>query len=287
LRAAHPAIDRRLPRDYPTITRRSPPGSTRTARGAYDDEPARFGRFPDEGGSVARAKHTGRAEARRRYRQATIQPTEDAAEALEGESRPATGAMKQQARPGARPAPAPSGRPGFMTAIRGAYHPAHIREDLAKLPQLLTSRALLAGIAITLAAAVAYWLLPNYDGSTMGFQLIVVPGAALLPQLVAGFFAPSASYLLGLIVGVVQGIAFLFVVTSLATRTGTPITPEAMNSVLLQSLVTGPLSSSLFAAAAAWYRRFLALSSPRRAQPGRAGAARSTKPNAARRPAGR
>jgi hypothetical protein len=240
-----------------------------------------------EGGSVARAKHTGRAEARRRYRQATIQPVEGTAEELEGESRPAAGESRQQARAAARPAPSPSGRPSFMAAFRGAYHPANIREDLAKLPKLLTSRALLGGIGLTLAAAVAYWLLPNYDGSTMAFQLIVVPGAALLPQLVAGFFAPSASYLLGLIVGLVQGIAFFAVISSIAARTNTPITPEALNSILLQSFVTGPVSSSLFAAAAAWYRRFLALSSPRRAQPGRPGAGRSTKPNPARRPTGR
>ena len=236
---------------------------------------------------MARAKHTGRSEARRRYRQAAIQPAEGTAEELEGEARPAAGDTKASARPAARPAPSPSGRPSFMGAFRAAYHPAHLREDLAKLPKLLTSRALLAGVGITLAAAIGYWFVPNYDGSTMAFQLIVVPGAALLPQLVAGFFAPSASYLLGLIVGFVQGIAFLFVVTSLATRTGTPITPEAMNSVLLQSLVTGPVSSSLFAAAAAWYRRFLSLSSPRRAQPGRAQAGRSTKSSPARRPSGR
>lgn len=236
---------------------------------------------------MARAKHTGRAEARRRYRQATIQPAEGAPDELEGESRPAAGEGRQPARAATRAAPAPSGRPGFMAAFRGAYHPAHIREDLAKLPKLLTSRALLAGIGITLAAAVAYWLLPNYDGSTMAFQLIVVPGAALLPQLVAGFFAPYASYLLGLIVGIVQGIAFFAVISSIATSTNTPITPEALNSILLQSFVTGPVSSSLFAAAAAWYRRFLALSSPRRAQPGRGQAGRSTKPSPPRRSAGR
>ena len=72
---------------------------------------------------MARAKHTDRAEARRRYRQA-VNPTDDAGVELDEGERPATGA---QARPAPRSdqkaAPAAPGRPGFLSAFRGAYHP--------------------------------------------------------------------------------------------------------------------------------------------------------------------
>ena len=40
--------------------------------------------------------------------------------------------------------------------------------------------------------------------------------------------------------------------------------PTRSPNLLTLSFVTGPISGTLFAAAAAWYRRFLALSSPRR-----------------------
>jgi hypothetical protein len=242
---------------------------------------------------VARAKHTGRAEARRRYRQAVSQPDESAAEALDDAAPIATAAAKpavstatRSAQP--RPAAAPSGRPGFLAAFRGAYHPARFREDLTFLPKLLTSRGLLAGIGLVLVGAVAVYAFPNYTGSAFAWELLVLPGSALAPQLLAGFFAPRASYILGFIVGLVQGIVFTLFLTQFADRLGTPLAPDRVGSVLTLSFVTGPVSGMLFAAAAAWYRRFLALSSPRRVQPGsRPGGRAPAKASGARRPSGR
>jgi hypothetical protein len=223
-----------------------------------------------EGGSVARAKHTVRAEARRRYRQASNQPIDDADPALDADaSLPAAGAARTTAKAEGRPAATPSGRPGFMAAFRGAYHPAHLREDLGHLPQLLTSRALLAAVGLVIAGGGAWVAFPNYDGAAFAWELLVLPGSALAPQLVAGFFAPRASYLLGLLVGLAQGVVFVVIAPQMAARIGTPLTSEQTGSLLTLSFVTGPVSGTLFAAAAAWYRRFLALSSPRRAQAGR------------------
>jgi hypothetical protein len=235
---------------------------------------------------VARAKQTNRAEARRRYRQATqaddMAELEEGADAGEAE---ATAAGRQAARPApAKAAPTGPQRPGFLAAFRGAYHPAHLREDLAFLPKLLTSRALLAGILLVLAGAGAALAFPGYTGSQFALELLVIPGSALAPQLVAGFFAPRASYMLGFIVGVVQGVAFALILSQIATQFGIDVTPDQMNNVVIQSFVTGPVSGALFSAAAAWYRRFLALSSPRRAQQsGRPGAKPAPKRAASRR----
>jgi len=171
-----------------------------------------------------------------------------------------------------------------MSAVRGAYHPAHIRQDLVALPKLVTHWSFLAAIALVLGGAIAAYLFPGYTGSAFAWELLVLPGSALAPQLVAGFFAKQASYLLGLLVGLVQGIVFVLFLTQFASRVNTPITTDQVGNLLLLSFVTGPISGTLFAAAAAWYRRFLALSSPRRAAPAKGASGRTaTRANAPRR----
>jgi len=233
---------------------------------------------------VARAKQTNRAEARRRYRQAT--QAEDAMELADGpDADDAATSTSRQAPKAASAKAAPSGpqRPGFMAAFRGAYHPARVREDLAYLPKLLTSRALLAGVLLVLIGAGAALAYPGYTGSQFALELLVIPGSALGPQLVAGFFAPRASYILGFIVGVVQGIAFALILSQIAAQFGIDVSQDQMANVMVQAFLTGPLSGALFAAAAAWYRRFLALSSPRRQAAGRPAAKQAPARRTARR----
>jgi hypothetical protein len=228
-----------------------------------------------EGGPVARAKQTDRAEARRRYRQtATQAPSDDDAELDFGE-RPDTKPGK--AAQGTHTEPRQSvGRVGFMGAFRQAYRPPRVREDLAALPMLLRTRGFLAAIGLVLLGAVIVLIFPNYTGSRFAWELLVWPGSALAPQLVAGFFAPRASYLLGLLVGIVQGIVFTIFLTQFSERLGTTLPTDQVGSLLSVSFVTGPVSGALFAAAAAWYRRFLALSSPSRSGAGRSGTKRSS-----------
>lgn len=227
---------------------------------------------------MARAKQTNRAEARRRYRQATQPadlPIDEVAEA------PAAAA----ARPASAKPAAPAGpqRPGFMAAFRGAYHPARPREDLRALPSLLTHWSFLAGAGLVLFGAIIAYAVPGYTGSAFAWELLVLPGSALAPQLVAGFFAKRASYMLGFLIGLFQGIVFTVFLTQFASRLGAELPAGSLGNLLTLSFVTGPVSGALFAAAAAWYRRFLALSSPRRAQQGRAGAKPAPKRSAARR----
>jgi hypothetical protein len=237
-----------------------------------------------EGGSVARAKQTGRSEARRRYRQAQVDQSADGTGELDfGERRPELGPAKANAPRGAADPRPPSGRLGFMTAFRLAYHPAHIGEDVRALPSILRSRAFFGAVLLVIVGAIGAFAFWDFTGGRFACELTVLPGSALAPQLVAGFFAPRASYLLGLIVGVIQGVAAVVFLTQLATRLGTPLTGEQQSALISQAFLSGPLMGALFAAVAAWYRRFLALSSPRRPQAGRSPA----KGNPSRRPASR
>jgi hypothetical protein len=230
---------------------------------------------------VARAKQTVRAEARRRYRQGANLTEGETGDELESAPPVAAAPAKPAAQP--RAAQSPSGRPGFFSAFRGAYHPAHIGEDLRALPKLLTSRALLAGLGLVLIGAIVAYAFPRYTGSAFAWELLVLPGSALGPQLLAGFFAPRASYLLGFIVGLFQGLVFTIFLTQFSAQLGAEaLPPDKVGNLLTLSFVTGPVSGTLFAAAAAWYRRFLALSSPKRATGGKP-AARPAKPAASKR----
>lgn len=235
---------------------------------------------------MARAKHTVRAEARRRYRQTTSQAGEEEGVELDEDSSGATPAARPAPRPAAqaRPAQTAPTRPGFLSAIRGAYHPAHVREDIPHFAKLLRSRGFLGALALTIAGAIGAFAFWDYSGGRFAYELLLLPGSALAPQLVAGFFAPRASYFLGLVIGLLQGVLDVIFVTTLSSRLGTPLTSDQTTTLLMRSVLTGPFSGMLFASAAAWYRRFLSLSSPKRSATGKGGSGRApVKPAASKR----
>ncbi|NJD29091.1 MAG: hypothetical protein FIA92_12450 [Chloroflexi bacterium] len=218
---------------------------------------------------MARAKHTARAEARRRHRQQAAEAVTADTE-LDAEGDESTGS--EERRSSGRPARQadikpekrdPNARLGFGAAFREAYRPAKLREDLVLLPKLLTTRAFVAATLLGFAGAALLVAFPGYDGSAFAFELLVWPGAAIAPQLVAGFFAPRASYLLGFGVGLIQGVIFTTILTTLGDRLGAAVPPEQMSNLLFLGFVSGPFGGMLFAASAAWYRRFLALTSRR------------------------
>ncbi|HYN69814.1 MAG TPA: hypothetical protein VEX41_06370 [Candidatus Eisenbacteria bacterium] len=208
---------------------------------------------------MARAKQTVRAEARRRYRQANRLEAEAPANVL-GDDDGATDAPP-------RAKAAPADRPSIGSSFRNAYRPANVREDIALLPQLLLTRAFLAASALVVIAAVFVAVLPTNTLAGFAFQTFVLP-PAIAPIFVAGFFAPRASYLIGLFVSLIDVVAYAFLVIVVAPTIGTTITtgPDVV-TLVGTALLVGPTSGILFASAAAWYRRFLALSSRRR-QPG-------------------
>lgn len=211
---------------------------------------------------MARAKRTQRAEARRRYRAATA--PEAAAEFPEDDA-PAPGSGRSAAPPATRSS-GPPARMGFMAAFKAAIHPLHVREDLAALPWVAThSHALWVPLAITLASTVVIIATNGGDLSLFMFAYFIQT-PAIGGVFIAGFLAPRASWLLGVIVGVFSAACYSVLVLAYPETiyAALPPTEAQAREVALSAFILSPVIGGFFAAGAAWYRRFLRLSSPNR-----------------------
>jgi hypothetical protein len=228
------------------------------------------------GGTVARAKRTNRAEARRRYRATLIDDPESMEEDLDADSdaaedRPAPAARRDRA--SASSSTVPARRPSVVGALREAFRPTDLRGDLAVLPQLLRHRSFLIPLATIVVAAVAV----TVSGGTDALSRILAPyflvAPPVAPVFIAGFMAPRASYLLGGLLGFISQIAYIGVLSSPAVQqaaTGTTAAPDVSFGALGGAFVVAVSFGAFYAAAAAWYKRFLALASPSRAARARA-----------------
>ena len=208
---------------------------------------------------MARAKRTARADARRRYRQTIAGDPE----ALEADEPATTAATPTGGAASRKPNPAAGGRPvGFTDAMRMAWHQPHVREDIAALPSLVRTRWFLIPLGLVLVGIAGVLVLPTNYISGLFFQLMVLP-PAMAPVFIVGFFAKRASYLLGLIIAVIDVIGYVaFVYTALPVlAAGTPQTQSA-ESLVISAVAVGPLSGIFFASGAAWYRRFLGALQP-------------------------
>ena len=230
---------------------------------------------------MARAKRTDRAEARRRHRAATAgtegAPQGDGAETPTG-STPArsTSNATRSASGSAKPASGevamstPGGRLPIATAFRQSFHAVDIRADLAALPWLAVhTKALWVPVLITvvgtIAIAVAATLGSQNAITSLIFQYFIQP-PAIGGVFIAGFLAPRASWLLGVIVGLVAALAYSFLLVAFpATIFGsTGVDPANVRDLALSGFVLSIAFGALFASGAAWYRRFLHLSNPNR-----------------------
>jgi len=217
-------------------------------------------RAPPTGDTVARAKRTSseRAAARRRYRAAT-----DLLDAEEENEPTATGARATTTEP-----PAPSVRVGFVAAFRGAYHRADIRSDIAWLPNLFRSKAFWIPLALAGAAAVVHVVSPSAITYLLIQYFIWAPPIGLL--FITGFLAPRASYLFGAILGLTSSAIFGALLYSGAWNTSAalvgsdPVDPSLYGAFMAQWILLSVVAGPFFAAAVAWYRRFLQLSNPNR-----------------------
>ena len=213
---------------------------------------------------MARAKRTQRAEARRRNRAAAADP---AFEVDEDAPSPATAPRGPQ--PSAK-TPATPQRMGFSAAFRAAIRPLNVRADLAALPWIAThTHALWVPLAITLASTVA--IIATHGGDISMFMFAYfIQTPAIGGVFIAGFLAPRASWLLGAIVGLFSAICYSVLVLAYPTTiyaTAAPPTQAQAQEVALSAFILSPIIGAFFAAGAAWYRRFLRLSSPNRARP--------------------
>ena len=219
---------------------------------------------------MARAKRTQRAEARRRYRAAnTTLSTDDAAD-LETASTTTAGTTKTRSSGSPTQksaATGTTGRVGFADAFKMAFRPINVREDLAALPWIAThTHALWVPLAITLASTV-FIVVSRSSGTISQFMFAYfIQTPAIGSVFIAGFLAPRASWLLGVVVGFVSALCYSVLVVAFPTSiyVAAPPTADVTRDVVISALVLSPVIGAFFAAGAAWYRRFLALSSPNR-----------------------
>ncbi|MEP6638569.1 MAG: hypothetical protein ABJC39_04400 [Chloroflexota bacterium] len=219
---------------------------------------------------MARAKRTERAEARRRYRAAIA--TEPGFEDTEGMSTASsTGTAGPSRRSNAASGTKPSGsgtteRVGFLAAFRLSIRPVHVRADVASLPWIAVhTKALWVPILITVVSAIATAATGAKDIVTGLLFTYFVVFPAIGGVFIAGFLAPRASWLVGVIVGLVSALCYvaLGLTNLLPAPFGAQFQLNATGATVA-AFIYSPIMGAFFAAAAAWYRRFLALSSPNR-----------------------
>jgi len=180
----------------------------------------------------------------------------------------------------AKATPARPARPSIASAFRDSFRPIDLRGDLRALPRLLTHWSFFVPVLLS-GAAVAAIPIFGLNALTSTFYQYFSYTAPIGSAFIAGFFAPRASYLVG---GLAAFGSYLFQLIAFNTGafagvfegakdpvSGAPVDPSVIAAgILSQALVVGVPSGAFFAAAAAWYRRFL-----RRANPNRQAAAQS------------
>ena len=218
---------------------------------------------------MARAKRTHRAEARRRYRSDQAVGTFQDEEA---DIEPAERTTPAPPRPGT-PA-TPSARRGFAAAFREAFRPLNVREDLRSIPMLVRSKALWIPILLTLGTAALYATVrpESRQGDILATLVLFAKEYFLVPPaiggaFITGFMAPRASWLLGLVVGLVAAATYSILVLNglvVFPPTSPPTPPPRPEDVAIAAFAISPVIGAFFASTAAWYRRFLYLTNPNR-----------------------
>jgi hypothetical protein len=228
---------------------------------------------------VARAKRTDRAEARRRYR-AYLAHLEQ--EEAEGDEAFDDGATRERAdeRDADRDAdrastPKPGQRMGMFAAMKAATRHVHYLEDLRYGPRLVTrTHAVWVPSAISIATAAL--AISRVNSGTvdevrndaiiqMSIGFVLSPWMPVMPGLIAGFFAPRASWLAGALAALVATAAFGAVVAARPEVLYLDATDMTAGDVAVQTgtmmLYSVPFGAAL-AAFSAWYKRFLELIGP-------------------------
>lgn len=221
---------------------------------------------------MARAKRTNRAEARRRYR-ATL--TDDPAFLEDEEADADSEAIEDLPSPAARrvrstaAAPAdPRRRPSVVGALKAAFRPTDLRGDIAALPRLLRHRSFLIPLATIIGAAAIVSVTGGTEPVSRMLSPYFLAPPPVAPVFIAGFLAPRASYLIGGLLGIISSIAVMLVLSTPGMQqaaTGATTTTALTADVFAYSVALATFGGAFYAAAAAWYKRFLALASPSRA----------------------
>jgi hypothetical protein len=206
---------------------------------------------------LARAKNTSRAQSRRRHRE------EQRQNQLSDE------ASANQLSDGDDDAQSVTPNPG----IRAMFKMPDWRKDIRDLPVILrtSKKVWVAFVALFVSFVMAVALDRGYvpvgpDKIAALFVELTLPPTALFIFFIGGFLAPRASYLVGALLGLVDGILwsalFLISPTAQADATARPVKPVDFVLVILVAIVVGTLAAGF----AAWYRNFLRQSQERARQ---------------------
>lgn len=210
---------------------------------------------------MARAKRTHRADARRRYREAMAAQ----AEGEEAAAEVPTAAVSQRPTKRSSAAEPVAARPSFFGTFRAAVQPADVRGDLAYLPRLIVSPAILAPIAIVVASTVVA-LLPGATENVLvvfAVQLFLQP-PALAIAFIGGWLAKRGSWLVGGIAGAASVIGYAVVIVQLGAEGA--LTPSGSLAVTVAIALAFGFAVGAFAG---FYKRWLALMQPSRQQRGK------------------
>ena len=197
---------------------------------------------------MARAKSTARAEARRRNRAAQANQLTD------GEATP--NVLGSAASSGAAATATLPPRRGFF-----GFRMPDIRADLPALPhELRTNRWIWLAAALLFTSLGAYYLLPAVP-KDLGFafvifiELMVRPPA--LPVLLGGFFARRAPYLVGAVLGMLNGLIYAVLATAPLPTGGSAATTAGAGLDPVSAFLNATVMGALFGGIAGWYRKFL------------------------------
>ena len=163
---------------------------------------------------MARAKRTERAEARRRYR-ATLATDPLTAETEDADGLPPAASSQAASRSnasttGKQTSGATTQRVGFFDAFRQSIRPVHVREDIAALPWIAVhTKAIWLPVLITVAATIATAVTGAKDMVTGLLFTYFVVFPAIGGVFIGGFLAPRASWLVGVVIGLVSAICYV------------------------------------------------------------------------------
>jgi hypothetical protein len=229
---------------------------------------------------VPRAKRTARADARRRYR-ATQNAPEDELDDLETTEDAPPPAKAAPAKAAASTTSAAQPRPSIAAAFRNAFRPVDLRGDLRALPRLLIDKAFLIPVAAMIAIAAVVLATGGKEiisGVLAPYFLYPPPIAAVF---LSGFLAPRASWLLGGLIGLIQSVVTVVLAASLPSVAGGT---AADAGLFAYSLAVSVGFGAFYAAAAAWYKRFLQGANPPRRAAGQPSKSSGQKGSSSSRP---
>jgi len=216
---------------------------------------------------VARAKRTDRAESRRRYRAYLADQADAQGVGSEDDDTLEPQPTAKASRSAATPVLRPGEKVGVVSAVRLAMRPVHYLDDLRYVPALVLRTNAIWPPALISIAALAYALTRNdYNDSSIQFILgFALPSTPLIQPMIAGFLAPRATWLAGIISAVISGLCFEIIILwwgsghvanvpdELRVLAGQPI------PLTLQVLFTALTFGAVLGASSGWYKRFLTL----------------------------